>query len=63
LVLWKSQPVEEAMWESAASIRTKSPTFSLEDKANLIGGGIVRIRDSRWDKPLKVYYRRPKTNN
>lgn len=46
LVLWKSQPVEETTWESATSIHTRFPTFSLEDKANLIGGGIVRNHDS-----------------
>ncbi|XP_020231808.1 uncharacterized protein LOC109812288 [Cajanus cajan] len=39
LVLWKSQPVEEATWESAADIRAKFLDFSLEDKASFVGHG------------------------
>lgn len=62
LILWKSQPVEEATWESETSIHTRFPSFSLEDKANLIEGDIVRNHVSGWDKPFKVYHCRPKTN-
>ena len=39
LILWKSQPVEEATWESATAIQTKYPSFYLKDKANFREGG------------------------
>lgn len=35
LILWKSQLVEEATWESESSTWTRFPSFSLEDKANV----------------------------
>jgi len=35
LILWKFQLVEEATWESVSSIRSRFPSFSLEDKANV----------------------------
>lgn len=60
IILWKSQPVEEATWESAAEIRAKFPDFNLEDKANFVGHGIDRNHSSKWSKPIQVYSRRPK---
>jgi len=59
LILWKSQPLEEATWESAVSIQEKFPSFCLEDKAASNKGGIDG--KTKWDKPYKVYYGRPKT--
>jgi len=42
LILWKSQPMEEASWELAASIQSKFPNFFLEVKANFRDDGIDR---------------------
>ena len=55
LILWTSQPTEEATWEVAHSIKDKFPSFCLEDKANFIGGGIDRNLVSKWNRPFKTY--------
>ena len=55
-----SQPVEEASWERAVSIKEKFPNFCLEDEATFIGGGIDRNLSSKWDRPFKTYQPRPK---
>jgi len=39
-ILWKLQPVEEATWETAASIKDKFPSFWLEDKADFVADDI-----------------------
>jgi len=52
--------VEEATWEKAASIKDRFSNFCLEDKAAVLEGCIDRKLASQWDKPFKVYSRRPK---
>ena len=63
----ENKPVEEATWEAAADIQMQFPYFYLEDKAEISGGGIDRIKDGLEDskaqpKPLKVYSKRIKKN-
>jgi hypothetical protein len=46
LVQWKGQVVEEATWEDTMVIKSQFPNFCLEDKANVLGGSIVRPNDN-----------------
>lgn len=67
LVKWKARPVDEATWDDEFIIRSQFPSFSLEDKAALIGGGTVRdpLASGQVNGPRtwKVYTRRNKGNN
>jgi hypothetical protein len=42
LVKWKGQNSEEATWEDAVMMTSRFPDFSLEDKAILSDGSVVR---------------------
>jgi hypothetical protein len=42
LVKWKGQNAEEATWEDAVMMTSRFPHFSLEDKAILSDGSVVR---------------------
>lgn len=42
LVQWKGQGLDEATWEDLITIKSQFPSFSLEDKAQANGRGIVR---------------------
>jgi hypothetical protein len=72
LIHWQGRPAEEATWEDEVMIRSQFPNFSLEDKANVEGGGIDRTQvadgglpreqlihsTASGPKVLKVYSRR-----
>jgi hypothetical protein len=46
LIQWKGKVAEEATWEDALTIKSQCPNFCLEDKANVLGGSIVRPNDN-----------------
>ncbi|KOM42951.1 hypothetical protein LR48_Vigan05g055500 [Vigna angularis] len=64
LIHWKAQPVEEATWEAAETIKEKFPSFRLEDKAETREDGIdgnplpIVLAQPTSEKPLLVYTRR-----
>ncbi|XP_047172421.1 uncharacterized protein LOC124840414 isoform X1 [Vigna umbellata] len=66
LIHWKAQPVEEATWEAAETIKEKFPSFRLEDKAETREDGIdgnplpIVLAQPTSEKPLLVYTRRSK---
>jgi hypothetical protein len=51
LIHWQGRTAEEATWEDEVMIRSQFPTFSLEDKANVEGGGIDRTQVADEDLP------------
>ncbi|MCH80266.1 transposon Tf2-1 polyprotein [Trifolium medium] len=44
LIHWKGRTADEATWEDELMIRSQFPKFILEDKDNIIGGGIDRTQ-------------------
>ncbi|XP_073223489.1 uncharacterized protein [Cicer arietinum] len=60
LVLWKNLPTYESTWESAAKLQELFPTFPLEDKVILLGGG--GGIDTNKNRFGNVYVRRNKKN-
>ncbi|WVY99698.1 hypothetical protein V8G54_025768 [Vigna mungo] len=65
LIHWKAQPVEEATWEAAETIKEKFPSFHLEDKAETREDGIdgnlpIVLAQPTSEKTLLVYTRRSK---
>lgn len=42
LIGWKGLPAHDATWEFIDDFQQQFPTFQLEDKVNLEGGGNVR---------------------
>lgn len=58
LIKWKHLPLFEATWEDAHMISNQFPTFHLEDKVTLWGGGIVMSPNE--SKSLKTYSRNKK---
>ena len=56
LIQWKNLPPSENSWESVAKLQEVFPTYHLEDKVSLLGGGI----DKHKHKPhiTKVYTRK-----
>lgn len=49
LVHWKGKPAEEATREDEVMIRSPFPNSSLEDKAEVSGGGIIRAKAGNAD--------------
>lgn len=50
LIHWKGRTAEEAMWEDEIMIRSQFPSFDLEDKVNIEGGGVDRIHVAAEDR-------------
>ncbi|KAI5383048.1 hypothetical protein KIW84_070446 [Lathyrus oleraceus] len=40
LIQWAGKTPEEATWEDVVNMRSQFPTFNLEDKVNVSGGGV-----------------------
>ncbi|MCH79330.1 transposon Tf2-1 polyprotein [Trifolium medium] len=51
LIHWKGRTADEATWEDELMIRSQFPKFILEDKDNIIGGGIDRTQLDEQDRP------------
>lgn len=58
-LLERTSAMEEATWELAHSIKTRFPSFCLEDKADFREGDI----DRNLSQTFKVYFHRPKRAN
>ena len=55
LIQWHNMPECDSSWESAADIKLSFPSFHLEDKVVVQGGGIVR---NQVPEGIKVYKRK-----
>ncbi|XP_073121438.1 uncharacterized protein [Henckelia pumila] len=62
LISWKDKATEEATWEDAKEREAQFPHFTLEDKANLKGEGIVRVLEDHPKPNVKFVYTRRHKN-
>ncbi|KAI0500465.1 hypothetical protein KFK09_018678 [Dendrobium nobile] len=58
LIEWKDLPTHEATWEIYEAMQEQFPDFNLEDKVDLLEGGIDGPAEPVHPRPLRVYRRR-----